>query len=41
MRGYREVREIAVKRRVDNRTAALMLAVGRVARALELQGVWP
>jgi glutamate dehydrogenase/leucine dehydrogenase len=41
VRGYREVREIAVERGVDNRTAALMLAVGRVARALELQGVWP
>jgi glutamate dehydrogenase (NAD(P)+) len=41
VRGYQAVREIARERRVDNRTAALVLAVGRVARALELQGLWP
>jgi glutamate dehydrogenase/leucine dehydrogenase len=41
VRGYQAVREIARSRGVDNRTAALVLAVGRVARALELQGVWP
>jgi glutamate dehydrogenase len=41
VRGYQSVREIARSRRVDNRTAALVLAVGRVAKALELQGVWP
>jgi glutamate dehydrogenase/leucine dehydrogenase len=41
VRGYRAVREIAERRQVDKRTAALVLAVGRVARALELQGVWP
>lgn len=41
VRGYRSVREIARERRVDNRTAALVLAVGRVAKALEFQGVWP
>jgi glutamate dehydrogenase (NAD(P)+) len=41
VRGYRAVQEIAERQEVDKRTAALMLAVGRVARALELQGVWP
>ncbi len=41
VRGFQSVREIARRHRVDNRTAALVLAVGRVARALELQGVWP
>jgi hypothetical protein len=35
------VREIARRHRIDNRTAALVLAVGRVAKALELQGIWP
>ena len=41
VRGYQSVREIARRHRVDNRTAALVLAVGRVAKALSLQGVWP
>jgi glutamate dehydrogenase/leucine dehydrogenase len=41
VRGYHAVRAIAREQRVDNRTAALVLAVGRVARALELQGIWP
>jgi glutamate dehydrogenase/leucine dehydrogenase len=41
VRGYQAVREIARRHRVDNRTAALVLAVGRVAKALALQGVWP
>jgi glutamate dehydrogenase/leucine dehydrogenase len=41
VRGYRAVREIALRHAVDNRTAALVLAVGRVARALEIQGIWP
>ena len=41
VRGYQSMRELAREHRCDNRTAALVLAVGRVARALELQGVWP
>ena len=41
VRGYQSMRELASEHRCDNRTAALVLAVGRVARALELQGVWP
>jgi glutamate dehydrogenase/leucine dehydrogenase len=41
VRAYRAVREIARRHEVDNRTAALVLAVGRVAKALELQGIWP
>jgi glutamate dehydrogenase/leucine dehydrogenase len=41
VRGFHAVHELARRHRVDNRTAALVLAVGRVARALELQGIWP
>jgi glutamate dehydrogenase/leucine dehydrogenase len=41
VRGYQSMRELASEHHCDNRTAALVLAVGRVARALELQGVWP
>jgi glutamate dehydrogenase/leucine dehydrogenase len=41
VRAFRSVREIARRHRIDNRTAALVLSVGRVARSLELMGVWP
>ncbi len=41
VRGFQAVRELARRHRVDNRTAALVLAVGRVASALKLMGVWP
>ncbi len=41
VRGYRSVRELARRHQVDNRTAALVLAVGRVSRSLELMGIWP
>jgi glutamate dehydrogenase/leucine dehydrogenase len=41
VRGYRAVRAQAEHHGVENRTAALVLAIGRVARALELQGIWP
>ncbi len=41
MRSFQEVREIAAKERVDMRTAAYILAVGRVAEATLLRGVYP
>ncbi len=41
VRGFHSVHEIAREHRIDNRAAALVLAVGRVAKALELQGTWP
>ncbi len=40
-RSFQEVREIAAKERVDMRTAAYILAVGRVAEATLLRGVYP
>ncbi len=41
VQAYRSVRELASHHDVDNRTGALVLGVGRVARALELMGIWP
>ena len=41
VRSFHEVKEIAVKERVDMRTAAYILAVGRVAEATLLRGVYP
>jgi len=41
IRSFQEVREIAAKERVDMRTAAYMLAVGRVAEATLVRGVYP
>jgi glutamate dehydrogenase (NAD(P)+) len=41
VRSFQEVREIAGRERVDMRTAAYMLAVGRVAEATLLRGVYP
>ena len=40
-RSFQEVREIAAKERVAMRTAAYILAVGRVAEATLLRGVYP
>jgi glutamate dehydrogenase (NAD(P)+) len=38
---FRKVMAIADEHRVDNRTAALMLGIGRVVEALELRGLYP
>ncbi len=40
-RSFQEVREVAAKERVDMRTAAYVLAVGRVAEATLVRGVYP
>jgi glutamate dehydrogenase (NAD(P)+) len=41
IRSFQEVREIAARERVDMRTAAYILAVGRVAEASLVRGVYP
>jgi glutamate dehydrogenase (NAD(P)+) len=41
IRSFKEVQELAQKHKVDMRTAAYILGVGRVARATELRGVYP
>jgi glutamate dehydrogenase (NAD(P)+) len=41
IRSFHEVEEIAAKERVDMRTAAYILAVGRVAEATLVRGVYP
>ena len=41
VRSFQEVRDIAAKERVDMRTAAYILAVGRVAEATLVRGVYP
>ncbi len=38
---FHEVHQIAEKERVNMRTAAYILGVGRVARAMELRGIYP
>ncbi len=38
---FRKVMAIADEERVDNRTAALMLGIGRVMEALQLRGLYP
>ena len=40
-RSFQEVRDVAARERVDMRTAAYMLAVGRVAEATLVRGVYP
>ena len=40
-RSFAEVLSIAEKERVDFRTAALMLGIGRVAEATRLRGIYP
>jgi glutamate dehydrogenase (NAD(P)+) len=41
VRSFNEVQDLAKKHKVDMRTAAYILGVGRVARATELRGVYP
>jgi glutamate dehydrogenase (NAD(P)+) len=41
IRSFHEVRDIAARERVDMRTAAYILAVGRVAEASMVRGVYP
>jgi glutamate dehydrogenase (NAD(P)+) len=40
-RAFQEVLAISRKRRVDLRTAALVLGIGRVAEAVKLRGIFP
>lgn len=40
-KAFGEVREIAARERVDLRTAALVLGIGRVAEATKLRGIFP
>ncbi len=40
-RSFQEVRDVAARERVDMRTAAYILAVGRVAEATLVRGVYP
>lgn len=41
MRSYQDVTDIAARERCDLRTAAQILAVGRVAKAATLRGIYP
>jgi glutamate dehydrogenase (NAD(P)+) len=41
IRSFKEVQDLAQKHKVNMRTAAYILGVGRVARATELRGVYP
>jgi glutamate dehydrogenase (NAD(P)+) len=40
-RAFDDVYKMAQKHRVDMRTGAYMLAIERVAKALEMRGIWP
>jgi glutamate dehydrogenase/leucine dehydrogenase len=41
VRAFDDVYKIGQKHRVDMRTGAYMLAIDRVAKALEMRGIWP
>jgi glutamate dehydrogenase (NAD(P)+) len=41
VKAFADVYDISRKREVDMRTAALMLGIGRVAKAIETLGLWP
>lgn len=41
VKAFKDIHEILVKEEADMRTAALLLGVGRVAKALEILGLWP
>jgi len=40
-RAFEEVYSVATSKKVDNRTAAMMIGVGRVASAKLLRGLYP
>jgi glutamate dehydrogenase (NAD(P)+) len=40
-RAFHEVYNLSVKKKVNMRTAAYMLAIGRVAAAKQLRGIFP
>jgi len=40
-RAFHEVYDISLKEKVNMRTAAYMLAIGRVAEAKRLRGIFP
>ena len=41
VRGFDDVATVAQREGCDLRTAALLLAVGRVAEAIRLRGIYP
>jgi glutamate dehydrogenase (NAD(P)+) len=41
VKAFREVHAVAAERKVDMRTAAGIVAVGRVAQAQRIRGLWP
>jgi glutamate dehydrogenase (NAD(P)+) len=41
VRSFQQVWDIAQERRLPMRTAAYVLAIGRVAKATLLRGIWP
>jgi glutamate dehydrogenase (NAD(P)+) len=40
-RAFQEVNEVALREKIDRRTAAYMLAVKRVAEATRVRGLFP
>ena len=41
VRGLKDTHNISKKHKIDNRKAAMVLAVGRVLEAFEHKGIWP
>ena len=41
VKAFNEVLKIAQREKIDNRTAAYIYAVSRVAKAMEARGIWP
>jgi len=41
VKGLKDVHELSKKHNIDNRKAAMVLAVGRVLEAFDHKGIWP
>ncbi|MEC8530238.1 MAG: glutamate dehydrogenase, partial [Thermoproteota archaeon] len=41
VRGLKDMHNLAKKHKIDNRRAAMALAVQRVLEAFEIKGIWP
>jgi len=41
VRGLKDMHELAQKHNIDNRRAAMVLAVSRVLEAFNHKGIWP
>ena len=41
VKAFNEVLKLAQKEKIDNRTAAYIYAISKVAEAMKVRGIWP